>query len=85
MATQKYCRSIDPRIRLPPMLHDRTEDLWKTYDMGSEQQVHALRGVNSAHPAQRVRRHHGTVGLGQIDADEPDRLPGLLPAKASTG
>ena len=21
------------------------EDLWKTYDMGSEQQVHALRGV----------------------------------------
>src|SRR5438045_4803427 len=24
----------------------RVEDLWKTYDMGSEQQVHALRGVN---------------------------------------
>ena len=23
-----------------------TEDLWKTYDMGSEQQVHALRGIN---------------------------------------
>ncbi|HZD30896.1 MAG TPA: ABC transporter ATP-binding protein [Candidatus Angelobacter sp.] len=23
-----------------------TEDLWKTYDMGSEQQVHALRGVH---------------------------------------
>jgi len=23
-----------------------TEDLWKTYDMGSEQQVHAIRGVN---------------------------------------
>jgi putative ABC transport system ATP-binding protein len=23
-----------------------TEDLWKTYDMGSEQQVHALRGLN---------------------------------------
>src|ERR1700740_869421 len=22
------------------------EDLWRTYDMGSEQQVHALRGVN---------------------------------------
>ncbi len=22
------------------------DDLWKTYDMGSEQQVHALRGVN---------------------------------------
>ena len=26
------------------MIH--TVDLWKTYDMGSEQQVHALRGVN---------------------------------------
>ncbi len=23
-----------------------TDDLWKTYDMGSEQQVHALRGIN---------------------------------------
>jgi putative ABC transport system ATP-binding protein len=23
-----------------------TQDLWRTYDMGSEQQVHALRGVN---------------------------------------
>src|SRR5271166_5035407 len=23
-----------------------TEDLWKTYDMGSEQQVHALRGIS---------------------------------------
>lgn len=23
-----------------------TEDLWKTYDMGSEQQVQALRGVD---------------------------------------
>ena len=22
------------------------EDLWRTYDMGSEQQVHALRGVS---------------------------------------
>ncbi len=25
-----------------------TQDLWKTYEMGSEQQVHALRGVNLA-------------------------------------
>jgi putative ABC transport system ATP-binding protein len=25
-----------------------TQDLWKTYDMGSEQQVHALRGVSLA-------------------------------------
>ena len=28
-----------------------TEDLWKTYDMGSEQQVHALRGVDLKIPA----------------------------------
>ena len=52
-----------------------TDDLWKTYDMGSEQQVQALRGVNIQHSAQRVRRHHGTVRLRQIDADESDRLP----------
>jgi hypothetical protein len=38
------------------------EDLWKTYDMGSEQQVHALRGVN--------------LGFGQVDIDESDWLPG---------
>ncbi len=30
----------------PPNCIICTEDLWKTYDMGSEQQVHALRGVN---------------------------------------
>jgi putative ABC transport system ATP-binding protein len=30
----------------PPGAMIFTEDLWKTYDMGSEQQVHALRGVN---------------------------------------
>ena len=43
-----------------------------------------------AHPAQRIRRHHGTVGLRQIDADEPDRLPrhaqqGPLLAERPTG
>ena len=30
----------------PPDCIICTDDLWKTYDMGSEQQVHALRGVN---------------------------------------
>ena len=29
-----------------------------------------------AHPAQRVRGHHGPLGLGQVHADEPHRLPG---------
>ena len=27
------------------------------------------------HSAQRVCRHHGSVGLRQVDPDEPDRLP----------
>src|SRR5512146_234651 len=45
MATE--LASLQEKITAPP---DGcvicTEDLWKTYDMGSEQQVHALRGVN---------------------------------------
>ena len=36
-----------------------TEDLWKTYDMGSEQQVHALRGINL-----RVRRNEYVAIMG---------------------
>jgi putative ABC transport system ATP-binding protein len=36
-----------------------TEDLWKTYDMGSEQQVHALRGVNL-----RIRRNEYVAIMG---------------------
>ena len=56
--------------------------------MGSEQQVDALSGVNLAHPAQRVRGDHGAVGLGKIDADESDRLPGFADERrllAATG
>ena len=30
------------------------ENLWRTYDMGSEQQVHALRGVNLAEAGSAV-------------------------------
>ena len=51
-----------------------TVDLWKTYVMGAEE-IHALRGVSIADRARRVRGDHGAVGLGQVDADEPDRLP----------
>ncbi len=40
-------------------MHDRTEDLWKTYDMGSEQQVHALRGVNL-----RIQRNEYVAIMG---------------------
>ncbi len=40
---------IEPRIQSAPRPKDEiivVEDLWRTYDMGSEQQVHALRGVS---------------------------------------
>src|SRR5205809_3784503 len=36
-----------------------TQDLWKTYDMGSEQQVHALRGVNL-----RIQRNEYVAIMG---------------------
>ncbi len=36
-----------------------SEDLWKTYDMGSEQQVHALRGVNL-----RIQRNEYVAIMG---------------------
>src|SRR6476660_8010036 len=36
-----------------------TDDLWKTYDMGSEQQVHALRGVNV-----RIQRNEYVAIMG---------------------
>ena len=36
-----------------------TEDLWKTYDMGMEQQVHALRGINL-----RIQRNEYVAIMG---------------------
>jgi putative ABC transport system ATP-binding protein len=36
-----------------------TADLWKTYDMGSEQQVHALRGINL-----QIRRNEYVAIMG---------------------
>jgi putative ABC transport system ATP-binding protein len=36
-----------------------TQDIWKTYDMGSEQQVHALRGVNL-----QIRRNEYVAIMG---------------------
>src|SRR6184192_2346443 len=47
MATAEVINISQPQVSAPPescMIF--TSDLWKTYDMGSEQQVHALRGVN---------------------------------------
>jgi putative ABC transport system ATP-binding protein len=47
MATAEVVSISQPAVLAPPdQCMIATEDLWKTYDMGSEQQVHALRGVN---------------------------------------
>src|SRR5262250_1446988 len=47
MATAEVLNLSQPAVSAPPQqCMIATEDLWKTYDMGSEQQVHALRGVN---------------------------------------
>ncbi|HZR30566.1 MAG TPA: ABC transporter ATP-binding protein [Terriglobales bacterium] len=46
MATQVAGTSERIAVAPPASCMICTEDLWKTYDMGSEQQVHALRGVN---------------------------------------
>src|ERR1700687_2087263 len=47
MATAEVMSFSQPVVLAPPeSCMICTEDLWKTYDMGSEQQVHALRGVS---------------------------------------
>src|SRR5882762_2094232 len=47
MATAEVVSISQPEVLAPPdSCMIATEDLWKTYDMGSEQQVHALRGIN---------------------------------------
>src|SRR5690242_1326863 len=47
MATAEVINFKQPVVSAPPeSCMICTEDLWKTYDMDSEQQVHALRGVN---------------------------------------
>ena len=47
MATAEVINYTQPIASAPPdSCMICTEDLWKTYDMDSEQQVHALRGVN---------------------------------------
>ena len=46
MATQLASLAETQTSATPEQCIICTENLWKTYDMGSEQQVHALRGVN---------------------------------------
>ena len=47
MATAEVISISEPQVSAPPdSCMICTSNLWKTYDMGSEQQVHALRGLN---------------------------------------
>src|SRR5947209_18342545 len=47
MATAQVISISQPEVSAPPeSCMICTEELWKTYDMGSEQQVHAVRGVD---------------------------------------
>ena len=46
MASQLVSLEEPRTVASPDQCMICTEDLWKTYDMGSEQQVHALRGVS---------------------------------------
>lgn len=60
MATAEVISIAQPSVSATPessMI--LTRDLWKTYDMGSEQQVHALRGVNL-----QIRRNEYAAIMG---------------------
>ena len=60
MATAEVVSFTQPAVLAPPdQCMIATEDLWKTYDMGSEQQVHALRGVNL-----RIQRNEYVAIMG---------------------
>src|SRR5215469_2902698 len=60
MATAEVLSFSQPAVLASPdQCMIATEDLWKTYDMGSEQQVHALRGVNL-----RIQRNEYVAIMG---------------------
>ncbi len=60
MATAEVINIAPPEVSAPPQsVMIATIDLWKTYDMGSEQQVHALRGVNI-----RIKRNEYVAIMG---------------------
>src|SRR4249919_32834 len=60
MATAELIAMPDNAVAAPPQsCMIAAEDLWKTYDMGSEQQVHALRGVNL-----RIQRNEYVAIMG---------------------
>ena len=60
MATAQVVSINQPTVSAPPdSCMICTEDLWKTYDMDSEQQVQALRGVNL-----RIQRNEYVAIMG---------------------
>src|SRR5512140_2034607 len=60
MATAEVINMPNTATMAPPeSCMIAAEDLWKTYDMGSEQQVHALRGVNL-----QIRRNEYAAIMG---------------------
>ena len=59
MATELASLIEPQKVAVPDSCIICTEDLWKTYDMGSEQQVHALRGVNI-----RIQRNEYVAIMG---------------------
>src|ERR1700757_2610747 len=60
MATAQVISISQPEVSAPPeSFMISTVDLWKTYDMDSEQQVHALQGVNL-----RIQRNEYVAIMG---------------------
>ncbi len=59
MATELVNLPEPLKVTVPDSCIICTEDLWKTYDMGSEQQVHALRGVSV-----RIQRNEYVAIMG---------------------
>ena len=60
MATAEVINFAQPEVSAHPESYMiSTVDLWKTYDMDSEQQVHALRGVNL-----RIQRNEYVAIMG---------------------